>query len=125
MTGQTDTIEETMNRVRQQAAESLECAAESVRNAGDQGAAAISDLANGAGEKLDSSATLIRNFDGDDLITNLRSAIRRHPMARARKLTTPEVRHTTLDLRHMTMILGDQCIATEAPYAKTLMGIRP
>lgn len=50
MTGQTDTIEETMNRVRQQAAESLECAAESVRNAGDR-AAAISDLANGAGDR--------------------------------------------------------------------------
>jgi ElaB/YqjD/DUF883 family membrane-anchored ribosome-binding protein len=81
MHGKANTIEETTNGVRQQAAESLERAAESVRSAGDQGAAALSDLTNGAGEKLDSGANLIRNFDGDDLVTELRRAIKRNPVA--------------------------------------------
>lgn len=80
MTAQTETIKEKVNAVRQQVAESLEGAADSVRDAGEQGAATISGLANGAGAKLDSSATLIRRFDGDDLISNLRRAVRRHPV---------------------------------------------
>ncbi len=76
----TNPIEETTNGVRRQAAETLESAAESVRSAGNQGAEALCDLTNGAGEKLDSGANLIRNFDGDDLIANLRRAIKRNPV---------------------------------------------
>ena len=80
MTEKTSTIEETMNGVREQAAASLNCAAKSVRSAGNQGAEALSDLTDGAGEKLDSGADLIRTFDGDDLIANLRRAIKRNPV---------------------------------------------
>ena len=80
MTGKAETIQEEMNGFRQHAAESFEDAAESVRSAGDQGAAALSDLTNGAGERLDAGATLIRNFDEDDLIADLRRAIKRNPV---------------------------------------------
>jgi len=78
--GQPGVIEETMEEVRARAADSLESAADSVRTAGNQGASAISDLAYGAGAKLDSSAAYVRTFDGEDILGGLRHAVRRHPV---------------------------------------------
>ncbi len=79
MTGRLDT--EQTDCVREQTAESLESAADSVRSAGKHGAAALSDLANGAGGKLDTTAAYVRAFEGEDLVTELRHTIRRHPIA--------------------------------------------
>lgn len=69
-----------MSDVRKRTAESLESAADSVRIAGDRGATAVSDLANGTGEKLDSTATYVRTFAGRDAFTGLRRAVRRNPV---------------------------------------------
>lgn len=64
--------------VRRRTVESLESAADSVRAAGDRGAGAISDLANGTGEKLDSTATYVRTFD---VFHGMKCAVRRNPVA--------------------------------------------
>jgi ElaB/YqjD/DUF883 family membrane-anchored ribosome-binding protein len=69
-----------MSDVRKRTAESLESAADSVRIAGDEGAAAVSHLANGTGEKLDSTAIYVRSFAGRDTFTSLSRAVRRNPV---------------------------------------------
>ena len=73
-------IEEKMDGARIRTAESLESAADSVRAAGAEGARAIGDLANEAGEKLESTATCVRTFTGDDVLGNLRHTVRRNPV---------------------------------------------
>lgn len=73
-------IDEKANDIRERTAESFESAADSVRSAGTHGASMISDLADRAGEKLDSTATYVRGLDGDDLVTTLRRTVRRHPV---------------------------------------------
>ena len=80
MTGRTEAIQETIQRVRGQASESLESAADSARSAVDQGATAIGDLAHEAGKKLDSTAAYVRAYDGEDLVAGLRRAVRRRPV---------------------------------------------
>ena len=60
--------------------ESLESAADSVRAAGDLGAAAIGDLAEEAGSKLDSAAAYVRDFDQAGLFTAVKHTVRRYPM---------------------------------------------
>ena len=66
--------------VRKRTAESLESAADSVRAAGDESADVISDLANEAGQKLDSTATYVRTFAGGDVLAGLRHTVRRNPV---------------------------------------------
>ena len=80
--------EDMTDTVRGRAADSLESAAHSVRSAGDQAAdsvrsagrqsaAAINDLANDAGEKLDSTATTVRTFD---MVSEMKRAVRHRPL---------------------------------------------
>ena len=68
--------EDITDTVRGRAAESLESAADSVRSAGDRSAAAINDMANDAGDKLDSTATSIRTFD---MVDDVKRAVRHRP----------------------------------------------
>jgi hypothetical protein len=65
--------------IRKRTVESFENAADSVRAAGAQTADTISDLANEAGEKLDSTALFVRDF-GDDFLGDLRHKVRRNPI---------------------------------------------
>ena len=65
------------DNIRRHAVDSLESAADSVRAAGDKSAGAISDLANGTGRKLDSTASCIRTFD---MLHGMRSVVRRKPV---------------------------------------------
>jgi ElaB/YqjD/DUF883 family membrane-anchored ribosome-binding protein len=109
MSKQIAMVEERMDRVRQQAAESLESAADTVRDAGNQGATVISNVAKGARKKLDttadtvrdagaqgvdainhvakeaekhldSAAAYVRSLEREDLIADLRRAVQRHPV---------------------------------------------
>jgi ElaB/YqjD/DUF883 family membrane-anchored ribosome-binding protein len=66
--------------VRERTAESLESAADSIRAAGDEGASTISDLANEAGEKLDSTASYVRTFAQGDVLAGVRHTVRSNPM---------------------------------------------
>lgn len=74
-------MEEMIDTVRESTAESIESAAESVRAAGNQGAQAISGLANDAGEKLDSTADYVRNLATGDMFGEFRQNVCRHPVA--------------------------------------------
>jgi hypothetical protein len=60
-------------------AKSLESAADSVRAAGNEGASAISDLTNEAGQRLDSTATYFRGFAGGNLLRELRHKVGQNP----------------------------------------------
>ena len=73
-------IESKTDDVRVRAAESLESAAASLRAAANHSAEAIHDLADGAGKKLDSTATLIRPCSSSKMLGGLRTSVRRNPM---------------------------------------------
>ena len=75
-------IETKTDEVRARTAESLESAAASLRTAANHSAEAINDLADGAGKKLDSTATLIRPCSSSRMLGGVRgnSVRREHPM---------------------------------------------
>ena len=75
-----NTVENTIDTARRRTADTLESAADSVRSAGDQGASAISDVANNAGDKLDSTAAFVRALPARGTIAGLRQTVRRNPM---------------------------------------------
>ncbi len=58
------------------AADALHAAASSVRATGRQGSAAIDNLATGAADKLDATASYVEDHD---VFTGVRQAVRRYP----------------------------------------------
>jgi ElaB/YqjD/DUF883 family membrane-anchored ribosome-binding protein len=67
--------------IRKRAADSLESAADSVREAGSQGADTIHDFADQAGKKLDSTASYVRKTCVEaKLFGSLRGSVRRNPL---------------------------------------------
>jgi ElaB/YqjD/DUF883 family membrane-anchored ribosome-binding protein len=73
-------MEEKIRGARDAVAESLETAAGTVRSAADDSAHKISDLANQAGKKLDSSAKCVRSWAGPRLFGGLRRQVNRNPI---------------------------------------------
>lgn len=72
-------IEDRADDLRNRTAERLESAAETVRTAGHQSAETISDLADNAGKKLDSTAAFVRT-PRKKLLLGFRTSVRRNPM---------------------------------------------
>ena len=76
-------IQDKADDVRKRTADTLESAADSIRAAGNESADTIHDIANGAGNKLDSTATYVRTacvFDKGKILGSVRNAVRRNPM---------------------------------------------
>src|SRR4051812_15871116 len=72
--------------IRKRTADSLESAADSVRNAGKHGAETIHELTDQAGKKLETTATIVRKacvrraFGTDRLFSWFRNSVRRSPV---------------------------------------------
>ncbi|HVY94998.1 MAG TPA: hypothetical protein VHA14_19685 [Bryobacteraceae bacterium] len=68
--------------IRERAAHSLENAADTIRDAGNHSADAITGFTNEAGRKLDSTAAVVRKpCLRSRAMTEIRGVIRRNPMA--------------------------------------------
>ena len=63
---------------RDQTAGALYTAASSVRETGRQGSKAIEDLASGAADRLDATASFVDNHDVGDVVNGLQRFGRRH-----------------------------------------------
>jgi ABC-type transporter Mla subunit MlaD len=64
---------------KDQAADALHAAASSVRATGRQGSEAIDNLATGAADKLDATASYVDDHDLRGVFTGVRQAVRRYP----------------------------------------------
>jgi hypothetical protein len=67
-----------LDTVRSETGAALHTAASSVRVTGRQGAEAIDNLATGAADRLDATASLVEDHDLNDALTGLRRYGRRH-----------------------------------------------
>jgi ElaB/YqjD/DUF883 family membrane-anchored ribosome-binding protein len=72
---------ERVDDTRKRTADTLESAADSVRTAGNESAAAIHHLTEETGKRLDSTASVVRNTCvSEKLLGGFRNSIRRNPM---------------------------------------------
>ena len=67
-----------LDKARDETGEALHTAASSVRTTGRQGCEAIDDLATGAADRLDATASYVEDHDLRDVFTGLRGFARRH-----------------------------------------------
>jgi len=67
-----------LDDARDDTADALHTAASSVRRTGRQGSAAIDNLATGAADRLDATASYVEDHDLRDVLTGLRRFGRRH-----------------------------------------------
>jgi hypothetical protein len=67
-----------LDTVRSETGAALHTAASSVRETGRQGSEAIGNLASGAADRLDATASLVEDNDLRDVVTGLRRFGRRH-----------------------------------------------
>jgi ABC-type transporter Mla subunit MlaD len=67
-----------LDDARDQTAGALHAAASSVRSTGRQGSAAIDNLATGAADRLDDTASYVDNHELSDVVNGLRKFGRRH-----------------------------------------------
>jgi hypothetical protein len=67
-----------MDAARTETGAALHTAASSVRSTGRQGAEAVDNLATGAADRLDATASLVEDHDLSDALTGLRRFGRRH-----------------------------------------------
>lgn len=67
-----------MDEARSETGAALHTAACSVRGAGLESSEAIADLAAGAAEELDATASYVENHDLRDVVTSLRMLVHRH-----------------------------------------------
>ena len=68
-----------LDQARRNTADVLHTAASSVRTTGSRGADAIGQVATGAADKLDATASFVQEHDLGSAITSLRRFGRRHP----------------------------------------------
>ena len=68
-----------LDEAREETGAALHTAASSVRTTGRQGSEAIDNLANGAADQLDATASYIEDHDLRDVFTSLGRFGRRHP----------------------------------------------
>jgi ElaB/YqjD/DUF883 family membrane-anchored ribosome-binding protein len=66
------------NEARDETGDALHAAASSVRKTGRQSSEAIEDLAGGAADRLDATASYVEDHDLNDVLTGLRRFARRH-----------------------------------------------
>jgi hypothetical protein len=64
---------------KDQAADALHAAASSVRATGRQGSEAVDNLATGAADRLDATASYVEDCDLRGVFAGFRQAVRRHP----------------------------------------------